>query len=123
MAVTSIMTTEGEITQKAGLGAPSGFTEAMKDAAVLQGESVVNATSRFNWSDWFAGSPNADVKGIFSDFVSSFVAIQWISYSFVGYPTRIVAEDMINVLRDGMLRNLAVIRDKEVGSFIRGEDT
>lgn len=121
MAVTSIMTTEAEIDQKLGAGVGA-FTETMKDAAVLQGESMVNVVARFNFSDWFAGSPNADVKGLLSDIVSSFVAIQGITYDMSGYSSRIEAEDMINVLRDGMLRGLSILRDKKAQDFITGED-
>ena len=123
MVVTSIMTTEAEITQKAGAGASASFTEAMKDAAVLQAESVVNTATKYNWSDWFAGSPNADVKGLQSSIVSSLVAIDWILYDFAGYPSRIVAEDMINVLRDLVLRNLSILRDKPTQKFIQETDT
>ena len=123
MAVTSIMTTEAEITLKAGADAPAGFTEAMKDASVLQAESVVNAATKYNWSDWFAGSPNADVKGLLSSIVSSLVAMDWINYQFDSYQSRIIAEDMINVLRDGVLRNLSILRDKATQKFIQEEDT
>lgn len=123
MAVTSIMTTEGEITFKAGAGASAGFTETMKNESVLQAESVVNTATRYNWSDWFGGSPNSDVKGLASSIVSSLVAIDWITYDFSGYPSRIIAEDMINVLRDGMLRNLSILRDTKTATFIRGEDS
>lgn len=123
MAVTSIMTTEGEITFKAGNGASVSFTEAMKNASILQAESIVNTATRYNWSDWFAGSPNSDVKGLASAIVSSLVAMDWISYDFEGYPSRIVAEDMINILRDGVLRNLSILRDTKTQTFIKGEDS
>jgi hypothetical protein len=125
MAVTSIMTTEGEIDQKLGDNVSTGFTETMKNAAVLQGESMVNVVARFNFSDWFAGSPNADVKGLLSDIVSSFVAIQGIAYKMTGQDAsknRIEAEDQINILRDDMLRGLSLIRDKKAQDFITGED-
>ncbi len=123
MAVTSIMTTEGEIDQKLGANVSASFTETMKNAAVLQGEALVNVTARFNFSDWFAGSPNADVKGLLSDIVSSFVAIQGVAYDMAGFTSRIEAENMINVLRDSMLRGLSIIRDKKAQDFITGEDT
>lgn len=118
MAVTSIMTSEGEIDQKLGAGVDGGFTETMKSAAVLQGESMVNCVTRFNFSDAIDAGLNADFKGIFSDIVSSFVAIQGITYSMAGYTSRIEAEDMINVLRDGMLRGLSIIKDKKVQDFV-----
>ena len=118
MAVTSIMTTGAEIAQKAGENASAAFTEAMQDAAVLQGESIVNVVCRYNFSDLITAGLNVDVKYIFSDVVSSFVAIQWITYSMSSYTTRVVAEDMINVLRDGMLRGLAILKSKKAQRFI-----
>ena len=120
MAVTSIMTSEVEIDAKAGANASGAFTDPMKDAAVLQGESMVNDLTRFNFSDAVTAGLNADVQGIFSDVVSSFVAIQWIAFDMSGFTSRIEAEDMINVLRDGMLRGLSLIRDKKVQDFING---
>ncbi len=125
MVMTSIMTTEAEVDQKTGDNVCTNFTATMKTAAGLQGESMVNAVARFNFSDWFAGSPNADVKGLLSDIVSSFVAIQGITYKMSGQSgdkNRIEAEDQINILRDGMLRGLSLIRDKKVQDFITGED-
>ena len=126
MVMTSIMTTEAEVVQKLGDNVSTGFTDAMMTAAGLQGESMVNVVTRFNFSDWFVGSPNADVKGILSDIVSSFVAIQGITYKMSGQDgakNRIEAEDQINILRDGMLRGLSIIRDKKNQDFITGEDT
>lgn len=123
MAVTSIMSTEAEINQKLGANVNTNFTDAMKTAAGLQGESVINSITRFNWSDWFAGSPNADVKGILSDFVSSFVALQAIIYDMSGFTSRYEAETMLDVLRDGMMRNISLLRDKKTKEFITGEDT
>ena len=123
MAVTSIMTTEGEIDQKLGANVSTSFTETMKNAAVLQGESLVNGIARFNFSDWFAGSPNVDVKALLSDIVSSFVAMQGISYDMSGFTSRFEAETMLDVLRDGMLRNISILRDKKTQDFITGEDT
>jgi len=119
------MTTEAEVVQKLGDNISTGFTDTMMTAAGLQGDSMVNVVARFNFSDWFAGSPNADVKGLLSDIVSSFVAIQGIAYKMSGddgTKNRIEAEDQINVLRDGMLRGLSIIRDKKAQDFITGED-
>ncbi|MCP6720504.1 MAG: hypothetical protein KJI72_04275 [Patescibacteria group bacterium] len=120
------MSTEAEINEKLGDNISTNFTDAMKTAAGLRAESMVNAVARDNFSDWFAGSPNADVKGIFSDIVSSFIAIEGLRYKPTGQDglmNRIEFEDKINVLRDGMLRGLSIIRDKKAQTFIRGEDT
>jgi len=117
MAVTSIMTTGAEIASKMGANVSAGVTEAMQDAWVLQAESAVNVLARENYSD-SVGGLNADVKGIFSDLVSSLVAIQGIMYDMSGYTSRTEAEDMINILRDGILRNMSLLRDKKQQTFI-----
>ena len=126
MVVTSIMSTEAEINQKLGDNISTGFTDAMKTAAGLRAESIVNAVARFNFSDWFAGSPNADVKGLFSDIVSSSIAIEGLTYKPTGEDgamNRIEFEDKVNILRDSMLRGLSILKDKKAQDFITGEDT
>ena len=119
MAFTSVMTTETDFDAKAGAGVSSSYTEAMKNAAVLRAESIVNATASKNYSDTYAAL-NGDVKYLMSDIVSSFVAIEAISYDMGGYTSIREAENMINVLRDGMLRNLALLRQKKTVDFING---
>ena len=117
MAVTSILTTEGEITSKEGANVSTSLTDAMHDAWVLQAENFVNVFGRENFSDGFAAL-NVDVKYILSDIVSSLVAIQGIMYDMSGYTSRNEAESMINILRDGILRNLSVLRDKKNQTFM-----
>ena len=99
MAVTSIMTTEGEITAKEGANVSTSLTDAMHDAWVLQAESFMSVFCRDNFSDSYAAL-NVDVKYIFSDVVSSMVAIQGIMYDMSGYTSREEAEDMVTMLRD-----------------------
>ena len=118
MAVTSIMTTGAEIASKMGANVSASVTDAMQDAWVLQAESTVNVLARENYSDSIATGLNADVKGIFSDIVSSLVAIQGIMYDMSGYTSRTEAEDMINILRDGVLRGMSLLRDKKQQKFI-----
>ncbi len=114
------MTTEAEIIQKAGAGKDAAFGTTEMTAANLRGESVINCSTKRNWSDDFAGL-NIDVKQILSDFCSSFVAIEAIAYNMAGYTSRIEAEDMINIQRDSMLRNTQILRNKNMETFIDGE--
>ena len=126
MVVTSIMSTEAEINEKLGDNISTDFTDAMKTAAGLRAESIVNVVARDNFSDWFAGSPNVDVKGIFSDIVSSFVGAAGLSYKPTGQDgamNRIEFEDRFNIRRDEVLRGLSILRDKKNQDFIKGEDT
>jgi len=114
-----IMTTEAEIIQKAGSGKSATFDTTMMTAANLRAESTVNCMCRYNFSDAYAGL-NADIKGLLSDVCSSLVAIEAICYDMSGYDSRTAAEDQINVLRDGALRGLSILRDKKTQDFING---
>jgi len=114
-----IMTTEAEIQQKSGANVNIAFDTTMMEAANLRAESIINCVCKNNFSDSFA-TDNIDVKQILSDFCSSFVAIEAISYDMSGYTSRIEAEDMINVLRDGMLRSMSILRNQNVVTFING---
>ena len=114
-----IMTTEAEIQQKSGANVNVAFDITMMTASNLRAESIINCVCKNNFSDSFA-TDNIDVKQILSDFCSSFVAIEAISYDMSGYTSRIEAEDMINVLRDGMLRSMSILRNQNVVTFING---
>ena len=115
-----IMTTEAEIIQKAGAGKSATFDTTAMTAANLRAESTINCICRYNYSDAVTTGLNVDVKGLLSDVASSLVAMEAISYDMSGYTSRLEAEDMINVLRDGALRGLSILRDKEVQRFING---
>ena len=115
-----IMTTEAEIQQKSGDNVSTAFDTTMMTASNLRAESTINCVTRNNWSDSFSGL-NIDVKQILSDFCSSFVAIEALNYKPSGQDgalSRIEYEDRINVLRDGMLRAMSILRDKKVEDFI-----
>ena len=118
MAVTSIMTTDAEIKSRVGANVSAGVTEAMYDGWVLQYESEVNVFARKNFSDAITAGLNGDVKGLFSLIVSSNVAIQAIMYDMSGYTRLREAENMINILRDGVLRAFGTLRDKKNQTFI-----
>jgi len=119
MAHTGIFATSDEILVKAGENYDTSITEARINALCLQVESLINCVSRYNWSDAYAGL-NADVKGILSECASNLVAIYIISFNMAGFTSRIEAEDMINILRDGALRALSLLRDKKVVDFMNG---
>lgn len=119
MAHEGIFATSDEILVKAGENYDNSITEARINALCLQVESLINIICRYNFSDAYAGL-NVDVKGILSEVASNLVAIYIISYNMAGYTSRIEAEDMINILRDGALRGLALLRDKKVQDFISG---
>ena len=115
-----IMTTEVEIQQQSGDNISTAFDTTMMTASNLRAESIINCVGRFNFSDTFSGL-NVDVKQILSDFCSKFVAIEALNFKPSGQDgalSRIEYEDRINVLRDGMLRSMMIIRDQKVVTFI-----
>ncbi len=112
-----IMTTEAEIQQKSGAGVDPAFDTTAMTASNLRAESLVCCVARADLSSTY-GTLQSFAKLLLNDICSSFVAIEAITYNMSGYTTRIEAEDMINVLRDGMLRNLAILRDMKVREFI-----
>ena len=115
MADTGIFATTAEVQRKAGAGASStSNVEAYINDFMTQ---VVSC--RYNFSDNYA-SLNVDVKGILKEVASNLAAIYVIQYDMSGYTTRIEAEDLINILRDGALRGLSLLRDRKAIDFING---
>ena len=119
MAHTGLFATSDEILVAAGENYDTSITEARINDLCLQVESEINASVRFNFSDAVSGL-NADVKGILAALEASMVAVKIIQYNMSGYTSRTEAEDMINVNRDSMLRNLSILRDKKSQDFING---
>ncbi len=111
MAFTGITATEAEINQKSGANVSASFTDTMKTQSLLQAESYLNSETRKNWSDWYATSPNVDIKFLITAFTSSWVAVDAINYDIdaIGRGT---ANLMLNVLRDIMMRSLETLKDK-----------
>ena len=89
------------------------------DEFINQSECFINVFTRYNWTDAYSAL-NADVKKILDDTCSCLAAIYAVSYDMGGYNSRVEAEDVINVLRDGALRNLSVLKDKKNQDFMVG---
>jgi len=133
MAHTGLWCSSAEITSKAGVRYDStGVTEAIINEWCLQAESLINCLTRYNWSDLFTATEttttiSADVWHLLGMVESDLVAIYCIESNMFGltatpYPSRIVAEDMINILRDSALRGLAILRDTKTQDFMIGAD-
>ena len=117
---TGIFCTIAEVERKAGANCSAvSKAEAYVDDYTTQAESLINVLCRFNFSDAYAGL-DADVRGILKEVASNLAAIYVISYDMSGFTTRTEAEDMINILRDGALRGLSILRDKKAQDFING---
>lgn len=120
MVDTGIFATTAEVQRKTGANASTvANTEAYINDYMAQVESLINSTCRYNFSDNYAAL-NADVKGILKETASNLAAIYVISYDMSGYMTRAEAENLVNILRDAALRNLAILRDKKTQDFING---
>jgi hypothetical protein len=120
MADTGIFATTAEVQRKAGANASAtSKAEAYVNDFMTQAESEINALCRFNFSDAYSGL-NADTKGILKQAASNLAAIYVIQFDMSGFTSRTEAEDMINVLRDGFLRNMSILRDKKAQDFING---
>jgi len=120
MADTGIFATTAEVERKAGANASAtSKAEAYVNDYMTQVESHINALTRYNWSDAYAGL-NVDVKGILKEVASNLAAIYVIQYDMSGYTSRIEAEDMINVLRDSALRGLAILKRINTQTFMIG---
>ena len=114
-----LVTTEAEIVQKMGKNAnTTDFDTTMMEAAEIRHLGTINVLCRYNFTDLFIAGLDTDVSGLLSDVASSLVAIEGIAYDMSGYTSRIEAEDMINVLRDGAIRGLSILRDKKNQQFI-----
>lgn len=120
MADTGIFCTTAEVQYKAGDGANTTVnTETYINNFVTQAESEINVATRHNWSDAYSGL-NVDVKGILKQAASNLAAIYVIQYDMGGYTSRREAESMINILRDGYLRCIALLRDLKSQDFVSG---
>ena len=118
MADTGIFATTAEVQRKAGENASAtSKAEAYVNAYMTQAESLINITARYNFSDNYS-TLNADVKGILKEVASNLAAIYVIQFDMSGFTSRTEAEDMINVLRDGALRGLAILRDQKAKDFV-----
>ena len=120
MVDTGIFATTAEVERKAGANASAtSSAEAYVNDYMTQVESEINVATRHNWSDAYSGL-NVDTKGILKEVASNLAAIYVIQYDMSGFTSRVEAEDMINVLRDGALRGLSILRDKKAQTMLNG---
>ena len=118
MADTGIFATTVEVARKAGTGVnATSIAEAYCNDFLAQAESFINATCRYNFSDNYTAL-NADLKMILKEVATNMAAIYAIQWDITSFGSRIAAEDQINILRDGYLRGLSILRDKKLVKFI-----
>ena len=121
MADTGIFATTAEVQRKAGANASStSNVVAYINDFMTQAESLINATTRYNWSDDYS-SLNVDVKGILKMAAASWAAVEVIRYDMSGFTSRQEALTMINSLLFQYNTCIAQLKDVKVQDFINGE--
>lgn len=98
-------------------GAHGMSADAAINQFIAEAESTVNILTGINYSDSFS-TLNTDKRAILSEVVSNLAAIECVKYDPSSYPSRIIAEDTIVVLRDAALRGLSLLRDKNQTDFL-----
>jgi len=120
MVDNGIFATTAEVGRKAGANcSATSKAEAYVNDYMTQVESVINTMCRYNFSDNYT-TLNVDVKGLLKEIASNLAAIYVIQYDMSGFTSRIEAEDMINILRDGALRGLSILRDQKSVTYVNG---
>ena len=114
-----IYTKNADIIARAGAKAnTTAVNTTATDIYVLDVEAIINAATRYNWSDKVTAGMNADVEGILTDTGASLCAIKVIMWDMSGFTTREEAKSMINVLNDRAQKNISILRDIKSQTFI-----
>ena len=118
MADTGIFATTTEVQRKAGVNASSvSNVEAYINDFIAQAENEINVATRYDWSANYAGLSPV-VKSILKEAASNLAAIYIIMYDMSGFTSRYEAETMLDVLRDGYVRTLSLLRDVKARDFM-----
>ena len=117
MADTGIFATTLEVQNKAGANASAtSNVEVYINDFMTQAEAKINVMTRFNWSDAYDGL-NTDVKGILKEAASNLAAMYVIQFDMSGFTSRAEAETMLDVLWNGFLINISVLKDTKQQTF------
>ncbi len=108
-------TTQAE--NKAGAGASS-EGKGNAEEYIEQAEGTICTMARYDFVDNF-DSLTDHAKKILEEAASNLAAIYIISYDMSGYTQRIMAEDLINILRDAALRNISILRDQKAVTYLK----
>src|SRR3990167_5224216 len=100
------LTTSGAILSRAGLKAT--ISQGNLVGYSNDAEAVINTATR---KDWVADYTNvtANFKGILNHCASSLAAMDIINFDMSGFSSRAEAETMLDVLRDGVVRDLEIL--------------
>lgn len=120
MAETGIFCSGAHVLRKAGAYVSvSGASQSYYNDFISQAESFINVATHYNWSDNYSGA-NVDVKGILTEAASNLAAIYVIQENLNGFPSRIMAEDKINVLYRRFKDCIAVLEVQGNQTYMQG---
>ena len=120
MADIGIYTKNADILARCGANcSATAKATAATDVYVLDVEAYINAITRYNWSDAFAGL-NAAVAGILTEAGACLCGIYVIQWDMSGFTTTAEAENMINILRERSRIAIEALRDLKIQDFITG---
>lgn len=120
MADEGIFATTAEVLRKAGANVSATFSdEAATNDFIAQAESRINAVTRFNWSDAYAGL-NEDLRDILKEAASNLAAIYIINADTDAFGVLAAAQTRMTTLRDNYLFAIGLLKDKQVKVFING---
>jgi len=114
------LTSSGAVLAKAGANVSSVISldpNEYIDTWINQAEGIINVATKKDWVDAYATALPAGTKLILDDAASNLAAIYAITYDMSGYTSRGEAESTINVLRDGFLRDISILKDIK-GEFL-----
>lgn len=119
MADTGIFATTAEVLRKCGANASAtSATETYINDFISQAESLINVTTRVNWSDLYS-TLNVDVKAILKMAASAKAAMMVIQYDLSGFLTMREAETRLDVLNDEFDRAMKELKEQAQKGFIQ----
>lgn len=118
MADTGIFATTAEVQRKVGANASTtANVEAYINQFIAEAESLINVTTRVNWSDLYS-SLNADVKSILKMAASNLAAMMVINYDLSNFPGQREIETRLDVLQNGYDMAIAQLKDQAQKGFM-----
>lgn len=113
------LTTSGATIFKAGAGCATGLPDANVEQLINEAEAFLNVLCRYNWIDNYANL-NADIQDILNEAASNLAAIYCIMYDMSSYSSRIEAEDMINILWARFQQCVAILKEQNSVTYMKG---
>ncbi len=79
-----------------GTDMPAGYNATMQDDVGMDSQAFLVSLSRYDWVANF-GTLDANSKRILSEYICRQIAVTGILWDMDSFPSRIMAEDMLNV--------------------------